>query len=194
VGGGIAAPGRRSDCGASPSRCSEASAGARPPAVPDHLGAFTVFPPGQEGNVTAAELASSDFGPHYDDQVELYASLPDDHDVTNAASRTSMPIRWTPRASPSATSPPRTACGRWTCSAMRPEERWRSSWAPVRMTRSCDGHGGGVRRPDPVAEPGHPQPRSRSAFGRQLTPVSRRTGRARALPTPASRCRAPGSR
>ena len=63
---------------------SGASAGTPPPAVRDHLRAFTVFPPGQEGNVTAAELASGDFGPHYDDQLELYASLPDDHDVTNA--------------------------------------------------------------------------------------------------------------
>lgn len=59
-----------------------ASAGGGPPSVPDHLRAFTVFPPGQEGNVTAAELAAGDFGAHYDDQLELYASLPDDHDVT----------------------------------------------------------------------------------------------------------------
>jgi hypothetical protein len=57
---------------------------ARPAAVPDHLRAFTVFPPGQEGNVTAAELASGDFGPHYDDQLEMYASLVDDPDVANS--------------------------------------------------------------------------------------------------------------
>jgi acyl-homoserine lactone acylase PvdQ len=61
-----------------------AGAQPEPPATPDHLRAFSIFPPGQEGNVTAAELASGDFGPHYDDQLDLYADLPDDHDVTNA--------------------------------------------------------------------------------------------------------------
>jgi acyl-homoserine lactone acylase PvdQ len=61
-----------------------AQAPAGPAPIPDHLRAFTVFPPGQEGNVTAAELASGDFGPHYDDQLEVYASLVDDPDVANS--------------------------------------------------------------------------------------------------------------
>ena len=40
--------------------------------------AFSVVPPGQEGNVTALEIVSGDFGPHYSDQLEMYASLVDD--------------------------------------------------------------------------------------------------------------------
>ena len=56
--------------------------GAAPPAVDDHLRAFSIVPPGQEGNVTATELITGDFGPHYDDQLEMYASLVDDDDVT----------------------------------------------------------------------------------------------------------------
>src|SRR5688572_16358015 len=55
---------------------------AAPPAVDDHLRAFSIVPPGQEGNVTATELISSDYGPHYSDQLEMYASLIDDDDVT----------------------------------------------------------------------------------------------------------------
>ena len=55
---------------------------AAPPPVEDHLRAFSIVPPGQEGNVTAAELISGDFGPHYSDQLEMYASLIDDDDVT----------------------------------------------------------------------------------------------------------------
>ena len=58
------------------------SVGAAPPAVDDHLRAFSIVPPGQEGNVTATELITGDFGPHYDDQLEMYASLVDDDDVT----------------------------------------------------------------------------------------------------------------
>ena len=54
---------------------------AAPPAVDDHLRAFSIVPPGQEGNVTAAELISGDYGPHYSDQLEMYASLVDDDDV-----------------------------------------------------------------------------------------------------------------
>lgn len=53
-----------------------------PPEVPDHLRAYSIFPPGQEGNVTAPELSSGDFGPHYDHWVERYAALVDDDDVT----------------------------------------------------------------------------------------------------------------
>lgn len=55
---------------------------AAPPAVADHLRAFSIVPPGQEGNVTAAELLSGDYGPHFSDQLEMYASLIDDADVT----------------------------------------------------------------------------------------------------------------
>lgn len=56
---------------------------AAPPAVEDHLRAFSIVPPGQEGNVTATELISGDYGPHYQDQLEMYASLIDDDDVTD---------------------------------------------------------------------------------------------------------------
>ena len=52
------------------------------PKVPDHLRAFSIVAPGQEGNVTAQELISGDYGPHYSDQLEMYASLVDDDDVT----------------------------------------------------------------------------------------------------------------
>lgn len=55
---------------------------AAPPQVPDHLRAYSIVAPGQEGNVTAQELISGDYGPHYDDQLEMYASLVDDDDVT----------------------------------------------------------------------------------------------------------------
>lgn len=54
-----------------------------PPAVPDTMTAFSIVPPGQEGNVTAEEFATGDFGPHYADQLELYASLIDTDDVTD---------------------------------------------------------------------------------------------------------------
>jgi acyl-homoserine lactone acylase PvdQ len=60
-----------------------ASAGdSQPPPVPDKLRAYAIVPPGQEGNVTAEELAVGDFGPHYDDQRETYAALVNDDDVT----------------------------------------------------------------------------------------------------------------
>jgi len=55
-----------------------------PPLVPDTLRAWSIVPPGQEGNVTATEFAAGDFGPHFDDQRELYASLIDTDDVTEA--------------------------------------------------------------------------------------------------------------
>ena len=54
-----------------------------PPAVDDLLRAFSIVPPGQEGNVTPDELISGDYGPHYQDQLEMYASLIDDDDVTD---------------------------------------------------------------------------------------------------------------
>ena len=52
------------------------------PKTPDHLRAFSIVAPGQEGNVTAEDLLMQDNGPHYDDQLEMYASLVDDDDVT----------------------------------------------------------------------------------------------------------------
>lgn len=58
------------------------SASAQPPEVEDHLRAFSIVPPGQEGDVTADEFASGDYGPHYSDQLDMYASLVDDNDVT----------------------------------------------------------------------------------------------------------------
>jgi acyl-homoserine lactone acylase PvdQ len=60
----------------------QSTAVAAPPAVADHLRAFSIVPPGQEGNVTAEELLLGDNGPHYDDQLEMYASLINDDDVT----------------------------------------------------------------------------------------------------------------
>ncbi|MDQ3915546.1 MAG: penicillin acylase family protein [Actinomycetota bacterium] len=54
-----------------------------PPAVPDTLEAYSIVPPGQEGNVTPEEVAAGDYGAHFDDQRELYASLIDDDDVTD---------------------------------------------------------------------------------------------------------------
>ena len=53
-----------------------------PPVVPDHLRAYAIDPPGQEGNVTTEEFVSGDYGPHYQDQLEMYAGLIDDDDVT----------------------------------------------------------------------------------------------------------------
>lgn len=54
-----------------------------PPVMPDTMVAYSIVPPGQEGDVTAAEAASGNFGAHYDDQRDMYASLVDDDDVTN---------------------------------------------------------------------------------------------------------------
>ena len=59
------------------------SAQTGPPSTPDGLRAFSVTPPGQDGTVTAAEFAEGDYGPHYEDQLEMYASLIDDDDVTD---------------------------------------------------------------------------------------------------------------
>ena len=60
------------------------AAHAQPPEVEDRLRAFSIVPPGQEGDVTAAEFASGDYGPHYSDQLEMYASLIDDANVREA--------------------------------------------------------------------------------------------------------------
>jgi acyl-homoserine lactone acylase PvdQ len=53
-----------------------------PPPSSDTLRAYSIVPPGEEGNVTVDEVAADDFGPHFDDQRELYASLIDTDDVT----------------------------------------------------------------------------------------------------------------
>lgn len=60
------------------------TAGAAPPEVEDPMRAYSIVPPGQEGDVTAEELAAEDYGPNYSDQLEMYASLIDDDDVTDA--------------------------------------------------------------------------------------------------------------
>lgn len=57
---------------------------AAPPEVPDHLRAYSITPPGQSGFVSLAEGASGQFGPHVTDQLDMYASLVDDDDVTEA--------------------------------------------------------------------------------------------------------------
>ncbi|MFN2588593.1 MAG: penicillin acylase family protein, partial [Actinomycetota bacterium] len=54
-----------------------------PTPVPDTMKAYSIAPPGQEGNVTPAEVAAGSYGAHFDDQRELYASLIDDDDVTD---------------------------------------------------------------------------------------------------------------
>lgn len=62
-----------------------------PPKTPDHMRAFSIVPPGQEGIVTSDEFAAyqaqgdhAALGVHYSDQLEMYASLIDDNDVTGA--------------------------------------------------------------------------------------------------------------
>lgn len=59
-----------------------------PPKVPDTMEAYSIVPPGQDGNVTPAEVPAGEFGPHFDDQRELYASLIDDEDVTDSEIKT----------------------------------------------------------------------------------------------------------
>lgn len=53
------------------------------PPSPDTMIAHSIVPPGQEGDVTGDEALSGDYGPHYDDQHAMYASLITDDDVTN---------------------------------------------------------------------------------------------------------------
>lgn len=52
------------------------------PETPDHARAFMIMPAGQSGDITADEFAAGDFGPHFDDQLEPYAALIEDDDVT----------------------------------------------------------------------------------------------------------------
>lgn len=54
-----------------------------PPKVPDALRAYSIVPPGQEGEVTVDELIAGDYGEHYNDQLEMYASLINMDDVTD---------------------------------------------------------------------------------------------------------------
>ena len=63
-----------------PPGVSAQDAPAAPPKIDDPMRAFSIVPPGQEGDVTVDELPG-DYGPHYDDQLEMYASLIDDDDV-----------------------------------------------------------------------------------------------------------------
>lgn len=60
-----------------------ATAQEAPPPMPDTMEAYSIVPPGQEGDVTGEEAASGDYGPHYADQRDMYARLIDDDDVTD---------------------------------------------------------------------------------------------------------------
>jgi acyl-homoserine lactone acylase PvdQ len=53
-----------------------------PPAVTDPLRAFGVVPPGQNGFVTLGDVLGGTHRPHAVDQLDLYAGLIDDNDVT----------------------------------------------------------------------------------------------------------------
>lgn len=59
-----------------------AGAQTTPPQIEDPMRAFSIVPPGQEGNVSDTELATGSFGAHYDDQLDMYAQLVNDDDVT----------------------------------------------------------------------------------------------------------------
>lgn len=54
-----------------------------PPPVPDTAIGYTIMPPGQDGSITTEEFLAGDYGPHFDDQLEMYASLVQDDDVTD---------------------------------------------------------------------------------------------------------------
>ncbi|MGH2778038.1 MAG: hypothetical protein ACRDJB_05250, partial [Actinomycetota bacterium] len=49
-----------------------------PPDVPDRLRAYSIVPPGQDGYVGP----TLEGGEHFDDQLETYASLINDDDIT----------------------------------------------------------------------------------------------------------------
>ena len=55
---------------------------ADPPVTTDHLRAFSVLPPGQNGFVSLADALGSTTQPHFRDQLEMYAGLIEDDDVT----------------------------------------------------------------------------------------------------------------
>lgn len=50
---------------------------ADPPQVKDEMRAYSIDPPGEDGTVTPTEFAQGDYGPHYSDQLPVYASLAD---------------------------------------------------------------------------------------------------------------------
>ncbi|MEA2477047.1 MAG: hypothetical protein QOC87_1246 [Actinomycetota bacterium] len=52
-----------------------------PPPVKDEMRAYSIDPPGEDGTVTASQLATSTYGPNYADQLSLYASLADKADA-----------------------------------------------------------------------------------------------------------------
>ncbi|MEA2452440.1 MAG: hypothetical protein QOG04_1150 [Actinomycetota bacterium] len=54
------------------------------PTTPDGLRAYSIIPPGQSGFINLGQIASGITPPHADDQREMYASLVDDNDVTEA--------------------------------------------------------------------------------------------------------------
>ncbi|HVF52603.1 MAG TPA: penicillin acylase family protein [Actinomycetota bacterium] len=53
-----------------------------PPQVPDFMKAYSIVPAGQEGNVSATELIAGDFGVHYADQLDMYASIVAEENIT----------------------------------------------------------------------------------------------------------------
>ena len=55
---------------------------ADPPATTDHLRAFSVLPPGQNGFVSLSDALGSTTQPHFRDQLDMYAGLVEDDDVT----------------------------------------------------------------------------------------------------------------
>lgn len=72
-----------------------------PPVVQDALRAFAIVPPGQHGEVTAQELITGDYGPHYSDQLQMYADLVKDDDVTDEdLSRLFHSMQFGPGATP----------------------------------------------------------------------------------------------
>ena len=52
------------------------------PPTPDHATAYSITPPGQDGTTTLPEFLLGS-GPHFDDQLEMYAALVEDDDVTD---------------------------------------------------------------------------------------------------------------
>lgn len=55
---------------------------ADPPPTTDHLRAFSVLPPGQNGFVRLADVLGGTTPPHFVDQLDMYAGLVEDDDVT----------------------------------------------------------------------------------------------------------------
>lgn len=55
-----------------------------PPDYDDPMRAYSIVPPGNDGNITPAEFASGDYGPHFNDQFDLYKALIETDDVTES--------------------------------------------------------------------------------------------------------------